>query len=157
MTRNTFCCSAGNGGGSCPVVYSLANGEQWYREGTILTHRGAKHREGTDEIELKHFVGVVKIAEEEDEVSYVDRVYLRMKTTFGASYIIPAREKDIAVSEGRYITLRRGDTVTLRFDIPPDTAVEKIYLGASGYYLSQQTTETNGAVGDAVQAFTVGQ
>src|SRR5439155_23134923 len=64
--------------GSCPFVYSHGGGadDKWLRQGTILRGRGSKALEGTGELTVHHFDGMLRVSEEEEEISYIDQIFV---------------------------------------------------------------------------------
>ncbi len=126
---------SGYGEGSCPFLYCWRNAdEDWVKKGTILTGRSSKALEGTTTIEVTNFDGIVKLAEEEDEISYVDQLFVRGTSVTGETIVVPPSIDLLNQKDHRYLVLTRGKMTEVRFQIPKGMRRDRVKIVASGYF-----------------------
>jgi hypothetical protein len=110
---------SGYEGGSCPFVYTRrAPDGTWLKQGTILTGCSAKAREGTRKLRLGTFDGTLRIAEEEDESSYIDELLVRGTLVNGEKVTLRPADDRISQKDRRYLALKKGDSIEIKFAIP---------------------------------------
>ncbi len=121
--------------GSCPFVYSRPTPESpWLKQGTILTGRSSKAREGTGALQIQAFDGTLKIAEEEDEVSYVDELFVRGTLANGERITLRPTDERITHRDLRYLALKKGDSVEIKFSVPEGMRTGPVEVVASGFF-----------------------
>ena len=121
--------------GSCPFVYCRRIDGAWFKRGTILTGRSSKQREGTTTLDSHDFDGVVRIAEEEEETSYVDQLFVRGTLASGKTVIVLPADHVLSRKDHRYLTLTKGKTVEVKFTIPDGMRRDHVEIVASGYFV----------------------
>ena len=121
--------------GYSPFLYVYQNGAYAYLS-DFLGGATAPERSRTDLIDLTGRVQAVngqiklKITEEMDETTYLDRVYLLVDGRTISAENGPAA---LAKADGQYLVMQKGDEHYLAFAVPPD--FHKIEFAAQGYYL----------------------
>jgi hypothetical protein len=126
--------------GSCPFVYGRRTMDgEWLKQGTILTGRSSKAREATDTLEIHVFDGTLRIAEEEDEISYIDELFVRGTLVNGDRVTLRPLDDRIAHKDFRYLVLEKGESVEIKFSPPDGMRGDRVEVVASGYFeLSQR-------------------
>jgi hypothetical protein len=120
--------------GSCPYVYcQRSTDHKWVKQGAILRGLRSKDREGTRELELYDFDGTLKISEEEEEVSYIDQLFVRGDSPAGQITLKP-NEKWGARKVGHYLVLRKGDFLDITFPVSR-SKLDHVRLVASGFFI----------------------
>jgi hypothetical protein len=110
---------SGYEGGSCPFVYTRRTGDSnWLKQGTILTGCTSKTREGTRTLQVKAFDGTLRIAEEEDETSYIDELFVQGTLANGEKATLRPADDRITLKDSRYLVLKKGDSVEVKFSLP---------------------------------------
>lgn len=125
---------SGYEGGSCPFVYSRARDGNWVKRGTILTGLSSKGREGTRTLNIPEFDGTLRIAEEEDEASYIDELFVRGTLANGERVTLRPDDDRIAHKDHHYLVLKKGESIEIQFpqrDWMPATHVDVV---ASGFF-----------------------
>ncbi len=125
--------------GSCPFVYGRRTIEgEWLKQGTILTGRSSKAREGTGTLEIHAFDGTLRIAEEEEEISYIDELFVRGTLANGERVTLRPIDDRIAHRDFRYLILKKGESVEIQFSPPDGIRGDRAEVVSSGYFeLSQ--------------------
>jgi hypothetical protein len=131
-TRLTY---AGWEGGSCPHVYSAgAEPGQWVYEGAVMVDNRFRDRERYSAMELHHLTGRALVREEEVEVSRFDYLAVAVHRADGTVTVTPHSEPTLGRRDGRYVTLRRGDSLLV--ELPAGVRVDdRVFLVAYGYYV----------------------
>ena len=123
--------------GSCPFVYSHGGGadDKWLRQGTILRGRGSKALEGTGELTVHHFDGMLRVSEEEEEISYIDQIFVTWQDPSRREHVtIQAADERLAHKDGRYVVLRKGESIDIKFALPNGVLIDQVRVSASGYF-----------------------
>jgi hypothetical protein len=121
--------------GSCPFVYSRHTTEgAWLKQGTILTGRSSKAREGTGVLQIHAFDGTLRISEEEGEISYIDELFVRGTLANGERVTLRPTDERIAHKDLRYLELKKGDSVEIKFSVPNDMRGDAAEVVASGFF-----------------------
>ena len=123
--------------GSCPILY--AHGKDWSKRlGPVLVNAVTQAREQTETIVLPPGTDVVVLAEEEQEISYLDLV--RSSRLIAA--FIRSEGRETAVSEGvlrdldgERIRLDMGDSLIIRLLDAPTDAGTGDTLVVGGFYV----------------------
>lgn len=120
--------------GSCPFVFAH------YRPGTaplnlgqIIRNRVGFAARGRDRVAIPRGFRALEIRELEDEVSYLDGVWLIVRSARGERRY-PALNRHLGAEDGRFAVLRRGDSLPLRFGHIPSPGDGQVSLEVSGYY-----------------------
>jgi hypothetical protein len=126
--------------GSCPFVYTRRTTEgDWLKQGTILTGRSSKAREGTGTLKINAFDGTLRIAEEEEEISYIDELVVRGTLANGERVTLRPADDRITYKDLRYLVLKKGETVEIKFSAPNGMLGDPVEVVSSGYFeLSQR-------------------
>jgi hypothetical protein len=121
--------------GSCPFVYCRRSiDSNWLKQGTILTGRSSKTREGTGVLEIHAFDGTLRIAEEEEEISYIDELFVRGTLSNGETVTLRPTDDRIAHKDSRYLILKKGDSVDIKFSVPNGMRGDPVEVVASGFF-----------------------
>jgi hypothetical protein len=125
-------------GWACPWVY-VFNGQTFERRTEILRNLSGPEHETTEITAVGSVAAVdgwiiIRVAEEKDEVTYLDSFYLLVD---GAA--IPAESNPaIAAADGEYLTIRRGESVEFRVRAPATFADgAPVSVAATGYYIPE--------------------
>lgn len=121
---------------ACPQVYTYAAGAgDWRFDTTILYKLVGPERETAQARRLARFDGRLWVRELEPEISYIDRLYVRVIDGDGRVYTLQAAHPALAQSDGEYLVLHPGDGALLTFDgygaVP---APREAWVVAEGYY-----------------------
>lgn len=119
---------------ACPFVY-VATDQGWRYTGEILRSLVGASMETTQSLRLplaavRDGVVRVKLAEEKREISFVDDIHLEVDGQAIAPQVCPFCER-----AGDRLRLAEGESLELRFVLPPDSSPASIKLVARGYYL----------------------
>jgi hypothetical protein len=121
--------------GSCPFVYCHRTIDgNWLKQGTILTGRSSKTREGTGVLEIHAFDGTLRIAEEKEEISYIDELFVRGTLSNGETVTLRPTDDRIAHKDSRYLILKKGDSVDIKFSVPNGMRDDPVEVVASGFF-----------------------
>ncbi|MDP2974020.1 MAG: hypothetical protein Q8N60_03135, partial [Candidatus Diapherotrites archaeon] len=127
--------------GASPYIYILRGGEYFFVS-DFIAGATAKEKEYTSFTNISSTQVVegkikLKITEELDEVTYLDRIFLRVDRDNSkiielgsASY---ADKSILAESDDRYLKIGQGAEYYLQFDAPLDYST--LEFGAEGYYI----------------------
>jgi hypothetical protein len=119
----------------CPFVYVFKDGNQQCID-EILKNQISCKLDKYDMLEIplskKERVVKIKLSEEKNEITFLDHIYLKI----GGQMIYPINSiKKIESDDDNYLTLRKGESVELLFEIPANLEVpDKGLLYAKGYY-----------------------
>jgi hypothetical protein len=129
-------------GGSCPFVYSRAQGGDWVKRGTILTGLSSRKREGTRTLNIAKFDGTLRIAEEEDETSYIDELFVRGTLANGERVTVHSDNDSITRKDHRYLVLKKGESIEIKFPVRDWKPATKVEVIASGFFELARKPET---------------
>lgn len=122
-------------GWACPWLY-VSNGQTFERRVEILRNIRGKDQEQTEITPIGPVTSIdgsiiIKIAEEKDEVSYIDSLSLLID-----GVPIPAQaEPVVAADDGHYLILHRDQSQEFRFPVPLFfNDGESVSIIVSGYY-----------------------
>ena len=119
-------------GWACPWLY-VFDGENYVRYGEILRNLRGVENARTEITELVDYTvidGVInlRIAEEKDEISYIDSFYLLVNDE-----PVYADDPRLSADDNDYLVLHLGDSIDLQFFVG-DAAISSVQVVASGYY-----------------------
>lgn len=129
---------------ACPLVYLEGPGGALSYQGEILRYLGRPSFERTEELRLDALPACaggevrIQLVEAKDEITYLDDVALVID---GTAIAPRACAEDGAApaycaEDGRHLTLSRGQTLSLVFDIPSSARCTAPALRANGHYIS---------------------
>ena len=122
--------------GSCPYISTFdPQTRTWASQGTFLTGNNLKELEGVDLKPLREFYGVVRISEQEREITYLDSAFVLSTCSDGEEQLIRSQDPRLRSRDGRYLVLRPGDEVILKFSGEFDAGNCRVKFGGAGYYL----------------------
>ncbi|WP_299463965.1 hypothetical protein [uncultured Microscilla sp.] len=124
---------------SCPWLY-VYDGQCFMKKTEILKDVvGAKNKTTTvyevDPQAIKNGVLKIKIQEEKNEITHLDQVQVRLN---GQTYLPQeqATLAQLAHNDGQYQKLKKGDAITLTFQLPAHLKPsDKIRLESTGFYI----------------------
>ncbi|MDO9384436.1 MAG: hypothetical protein Q7T86_16410 [Hyphomicrobiaceae bacterium] len=130
--------TAGEGYGSCPFLYSYDDAAKtWVSHGKVIDNADDPAKEMTQDIAITAFATRFRLAEEELEMSEINRVVLNVTRKDGeALQLIPddIRLKD---KDDRYVRILAGRAINIAFSLPAGVAPADIAtskLSVTGYY-----------------------
>jgi hypothetical protein len=127
---------AGRADASCPFLYTQASpGGPLKAWGTVITDRVGWSRRGITEKALDRFYPTVVIAEEEQEVSYIDHVYLTGRDQDARPITLLPDVAAVRKADGNLATLREGEKLTLHFVEPAGGLHPPFQLVVDGFYI----------------------
>lgn len=120
--------------GSCPFVFaSTIHNKSYEVRGTVLTRQIGAESEGRTTMRLGRGITAIQIRELEPEVTQINSVQLRIYGPSGRTRYAQSRDPRLRAKDGRYVTLKRGDTLQLDFSDWP-AAQESAEIEIVGYY-----------------------
>jgi hypothetical protein len=130
--------------GSCPILYSWDDAsQQWIYHGKVLHLAEGAARTMAERVPLRALRTRFRIAEEEPEVSFIDKVRLHVTLDDGSHFLIAPRQD-------RKMVITENTAVDVEFVLPSDVkpeAVAKTEIEIGGYYrrysdiLAAETTD----------------
>jgi len=132
-----------------PFVYAY-DGENYEKISDFVGNADSREEEYLDFIDITKEQKVVdgkvklKITEEMDEISYVDRIYLRVdgSEVVELSSVENGFDSElVSYSDDEYLVMENGDEYYLEFDYSDD--YETLEFAAEGYYLKNIQVEDN--------------
>jgi hypothetical protein len=123
---------------SCPWLY-VFDGQNYMRQCEIIKDVVGKSAETTtkhqiDSKMLKNNTLKIKIQEEKDEISYLNRLVLKV----GKNTYLPSASSSVEAlyaKDQNYLQLRKGEFIEIEFKIPQEADLSaEITLEATGYY-----------------------
>lgn len=132
-------------GWACPWVY-VFNGHAFERRTEILRNIRSKQQETTEVTDLGWIQPVdnaviLRVAEEKDEHSYLDSVYLLVD---GLPVYAEGTSDQLAATDQNYLVLAKGGMVDLHFPLPEgiaDSETVHVQIVASGYYIPDEAKQ----------------
>ena len=134
---NNFVLVAGVGVGSCPYAFTFQpDAGIWYSEGHFLFGVTSPDRKRTEEKPLARFNGRVLIRELEHEITFLDRIELKLVDERGtATFHLPSTPA-LREIDGDEMALGYGEEAELDFGVTPaDWRDKRASLVATGYYV----------------------
>lgn len=140
--------TASSGGGSCPFLYAFdETARDWINYGKVIDEANAESKRMTQEVKLAGPAFRFRLAEEELEMSMIDRAALILKLRSGQSRVIETADVLLAKAEGRERTIVAGQAVEFSFPMPADVQmadIEETYLSITGYYRRYGSMQLSG-------------
>jgi len=121
---------------SCPWLY-VWNGEKFLKQTEVIKDIVGKAHETTTSAALSNAFVVkkqvkIRIQEEKDEISYLNRVVLKVGNK---TYLPTNAQNSLQAIDHAYHTLKKGEMLELTFVLDNDTdSNEPIVLETTGYY-----------------------
>lgn len=129
-TFNQFSLYFGNEKGSCPFVYTKEDGTGlWRSQGHMLLGATSKELMRDDVEILSEFSGILKIQENEDEISFIEDIYIE-EVDKNKKKIIHYPE-----NSSRSFEVVRGKPKILKFGMGTPEPQSVFHLHMKGYYL----------------------
>lgn len=122
---------------SCPWLY-VYNGKCFIKQTEILKDVVGAHNKTTTVYEIAHKAiknGVlkIKIQEEKDEITHLDKIQIKIN---GKTYLPQERIALLTKSDGQYRKLKKGESLSLTFQLPSHLkANDKVLLESTGFYI----------------------
>jgi hypothetical protein len=135
----TFTMTDANGW-ACPWLY-VFDGEGFQRRTEILRNLNSREQQATEitplgPVAVVDGAIVLRVAEEKDEVTVIDELYLLIGGEPVRAEGDPAIVGPIAAADGDALALHRGEAVDLRFPAPDSFASgDPVSVVVTGYYL----------------------
>jgi hypothetical protein len=125
---------------SCPWLY-VHDGQRYARQTEVLKDVVGFANQTATAVGLSPDLVVdgkirVRLQEEKDEITYLDRCILKVGQASLAAEAAPAAaSRKLAYADLDYVILKKGDSIDLEFTLPPGTPPgAEIVLETSGYY-----------------------
>jgi hypothetical protein len=138
VSRNFLELTAGEGYGSCPFLYAWDSGSsEWVRYGKVIHQATDKSKEMTEEVKLHAFTTRIRLTEEELELSYIDRVALKLDMKDGSILMLKPILRTLQNKDGQYFKIYAGQKLDIDFDAPKwldRDAVASTHVVITGYY-----------------------
>jgi hypothetical protein len=131
---------APSGSRACPYYYLRAAGSgELVRAGEIIRDLVGPEMEALQAEALPALQPVdgkieIRLGEEKDEISYLDFVALRVDGTVITAQPDSEAAVRLSASDGDYLEMRRGDTVTLVFDLSDLPVPARVEILSRGFY-----------------------
>lgn len=142
--------TAGEGYGSCPYLYVM-NEEtgRWVNYGKVIHAADAPSKETTEEVKLHGLAKRFRIAEEELEISHIDRLSLIVELKKGQTVRFEPPVAALKAADKRYVDVAAGKAIEINFDIPDSIKPEDVSearLAVTGYYRRYSSLQISGEV-----------
>lgn len=130
--------TAGEGYGSCPFLYSYDDAAKtWVSHGKVIDNADDPSKELTQDIDITAFATRFRLAEEELEMSEINRVALTVMRRDGESLQLLPDDIRLKNKDDRYVRILAGRAINIAFSLPAgvmpaDIATSK--LSITGYY-----------------------
>jgi hypothetical protein len=96
-----------------------------------------ENAEGQSTLSLpSRFDGKIRIVEKDRESTFLDEVFVVAELKDGRRVRVDGSDKRLEMADHLYRVLRRGDELTLRFELPAHVA--RCWLHSTGYYIVDQ-------------------
>jgi hypothetical protein len=138
--------TAGEGYGSCPFLYSYDEAKAtWVSHGKVIDNADDASKEMTQEVEISAFATRFRLAEEELEMSQINRVVLSVTNKDGETLQLMPDDLRLKDKDDRYVRIMGGRAITVSFKLPAgmkaaDVATSK--LAVTGYYRRYSSMNT---------------
>lgn len=124
--------------GSCPYLYAWNEKlSHWVDYGRIIHTANSKNRKATQRLSLNGFVSKLRIAEEEQETSYIDRVRGEVEMANGTLIPLSVKGKSLEKDDVKISVIGAGETLEVEFLLPEHTnreSVKRTIVEVTGYY-----------------------
>lgn len=130
--------TAGEGYGSCPFLYSYDEAAKtWVSHGKVIDNADDPTKELTQDIDITAFATRFRLAEEELEMSEINRVVLNVTRKDGEALQLMPDDIRLKDKDDRYVRILAGRAINISFSLPvgvqpSDVASSK--LSVTGYY-----------------------
>ena len=130
--------SASEGKGSCPFLYSYDERKStWVSHGKVIDGADTAEKEMTQDIDLEAFATRFRLAEEELEMTQINRVTLTVTLDSGETSGLLPDDLRLKEKDARYVPVMSGREITINFRLPPGIRQEQVTksaLSITGYY-----------------------
>jgi hypothetical protein len=136
---NFFKIAAGDGYGSCPVLYVHdTDTSAWVRRGKVIHNASSPEKQMSERVEFAGLATRFSIREEELEVSYLSSVRLEILLPGDTVLQLSARNAEELDQPDRFMVIKAGQRRDFVFDLPAEVKSEDVKrstLIVTGYYL----------------------
>lgn len=130
--------TAGDGYGSCPFLYSYDEAKTtWVSHGKVIDNADAASKELTQDMPVSVFSTRFRLAEEEPEVSEINRVVLKVTRKDGQTLTLDPDDVRLKDKDDRYVRILAGRAINIAFSLPPGLKRDDVAsssLSVTGYY-----------------------
>ncbi len=138
--------TAGEGYGSCPFLYSYDEAKRvWVSHGKVIDNADEASKEMTQEVAITAFATRFRIAEEELEMSQINRVVLSVTNKDGETLQLMPDDIRLKDKDDRYVRILAGSAITVSFKLPRGMKPEDVAsskLAVTGYYRRYSSMNT---------------
>lgn len=130
--------TAGEGYGSCPFLYSYdETARTWVSHGKVIDNADDPTKELTQDIDITAFSTRFRIAEEELEMSEINRVVLNVTRSTGETLELKPDDMRLKDKDDRYVRVMAGRAINISFSLPAGVKADDVAsskLSVTGYY-----------------------
>lgn len=138
--------TAGEGYGSCPFLYSYDEmARTWVSHGKVIDNADDASKEMTQDVEISAFSTRFRLAEEELEMSEINRVVLNVTRKDGSQAVLPPDDVRLHEKDDRYVRILAGRAINISFSLPAGMRPDDIAsskLSITGYYRRYSSMNT---------------
>lgn len=138
MSANFLELTAGEGYGSCPFLYSYDEAKStWVSHGKVIDNADDPSKELTQDVDLTAFSTRFRLAEEELEMSEINRVVLNVTRKDGETLQLMPDDIRLKDKDDRYVRILAGRAVNISFSLPAGLKADDVAsskLSVTGYY-----------------------
>lgn len=138
--------TAGEGYGSCPFLYSYDDAARtWVSHGKVIDNADDATKEMTQDVAITAFATRFRIAEEELEMSEINRVVLKVQRKSGEDLVLLPDDMRLKEKDDRYVRILAGRAINVSFSLPPGTRPDDVTgstLSVTGYYRRYSSMNT---------------
>jgi len=140
--------TAGEGYGSCPYLYVLDSGTgRWVNYGKVIHEADTPLKETTEEVRLHTLATRFRIAEEELEISQINRVMLLLDLRKSQTLRLEPDLAALKAADKDYVAIAAGKALEFSFALPAgvreaDVAAARLMI--TGYYRRYSSMSISG-------------
>jgi len=129
-------------GGSCPHLFVYkSDTDEYVNKGEILIGANNIIKTKKERIDVTGATKYLRISELDDETSFIDYAAIIRIDSSGIEHTVYALDQRLAMSDGNYVVLRKGEEIDLQFAEVSEGGRE--FLEVEGYFV-RNGTEDNG-------------
>lgn len=138
--------TAGEGYGSCPFLYSYdETARSWVSHGKVIDNADDPSKEMTQDVDISAFSTRFRLAEEELEMSEINRVVLNITRKDGSQALLMPDDVRLHDKDDRYVRILAGRAVNISFSLPAGMRADEVAsskLSITGYYRRYSSMNT---------------
>jgi hypothetical protein len=138
--------TAGEGYGSCPFLYSYDETKRtWVSHGKVIDNADEASKEMTQDVPISGFATRFRLAEEELEMSQINRVVLSVTNKDGETLQLMPDDIRLKDKDDRYVRILAGRAISVAFKLPPGMQAGEVAtstLSVTGYYRRYSSMNT---------------